>query len=683
MYRPHDMSSADAKTVQRLEELRKEINFHAYRYYALDDPVIADGQYDTLMGELQELETAHPDLAAADSPTRRVGAPPLEGFNQVEHTLPMLSLANAFNFQELAAWHRRVMNLLEGAPIQMVCELKIDGLAVSLAYRNGVLETGATRGDGYRGEDVTENLRTVKSIPLRLQGSPPAALEARGEVYFPKADFETLNRDRMERGEPTYANPRNTAAGSLRQLDSRITATRTLDIYVYSLGYHENGTMPDTHWEALSSLREMGFRINPENRLCSNLEEVEDLYAGWLERRHDLPYQADGIVVKINSLAQQEALGFVGREPRWAIAYKFPAEQAVTRLLDIGINVGRTGSLNPFAMLEPVNVSGAVVKLANLHNEEDIRRKDIRKGDWVIVERAGEVIPQIVGPLVERRTGEEQVFSMPEECPVCGSQVVKPDTEAMHRCPNSACPAQFFELLKHFVSKGAMDIDGLGEKWCRILIDQGLLSDIADLYDLQVEQLIKLDRMGEILAGKIVRNVETSKDRSLARTIYALGILHVGSETAELLTRNYSSLDQLAQATDEDLTAIDGIGKVIADSIVDYFRDPSNLRVIEKLKLAEVKLEQETPASAGGPLPLAGVAFVVTGTLDSMSRAQAESRIKELGGSAGSSVTRRTGYLVAGASPGSKLEAARKLDTPILYEHGFLELLEKAGSQAP
>ena len=352
-------------------------------------------------------------------------------------------------------------------------------------------------------------------------------------------------------------------------------------------------------------------------------------------------------------------------------------------MLDIGINVGRTGSLNPFAMLEPVNVSGAVVKLANLHNEEDIRRKDIRKGDWVIVERAGEVIPQIVGPLVERRTGEEQVFSMPEECPVCGSQVVKPDTEAMHRCPNSACPAQFFELLKHFVSKGAMDIDGLGEKWCRILIDQGLLSDIADLYDLQVEQLIKLDRMGEILAGKIVRNVETSKDRSLARTIYALGILHVGSETAELLTRNYSSLDQLAQATDEDLTAIDGIGKVIADSIVDYFRDPSNLRVIEKLKLAEVKLEQETPASAGGPLPLAGVAFVVTGTLDSMSRAQAESRIKELGGSAGSSVTRRTGYLVAGASPGSKLEAARKLDTPILYEHGFLELLEKAASQAP
>ena len=678
------MGSAETKTVQRLEDLRKEINFHAYRYYALDDPVIADGQYDALMRELQELEEAHPDLAAADSPTRRVGAPPLEGFDQVEHALPMLSLANAFNFQELTAWHRRVANLLEGAPVQMVCELKIDGLAVSLTYRNGTLETGATRGDGYRGENVTDNLRTVKSIPLRLQGDPPPALEARGEVYFPKAHFEALNRERMERGEPTYANPRNTAAGSLRQLDSRITATRNLAIYIYSLGYHENGAAPDTHWDALSGLREMGFRINHENRLCTNLEEVEDLYAHWLEERHNLPYQADGIVVKINSLAQQDELGFVGREPRWAIAYKFPAEQAVTRLMDIGINVGRTGSLNPFAILEPVNVSGAVVKLANLHNEEDIRRKDIRKGDWVIVERAGEVIPQIVGPVVDRRTGEEQVFSMPEECPVCGSQVVKPETEAMHRCPNSACPAQFFELLKHFVSKGAMDIDGLGERWCRILIDQGLLSDVADLYGLRTEQLTALERMGEVLAGKIVRNVEASKDRSLSRTVFALGILHVGSETAELLARNYSSLDELSQASDEDLTAIEGIGKVIADSIVDYFRDPSNLSVIEKLKQAGVKLEQEALGpSAAGPLPLAGVSFVVTGTLESMSRSQAESRIKELGGSAGSSVTRKTAYLVAGASPGSKLETARKLDTPILDEAGFLELLEKSGSQAP
>ena len=678
------MSSADAKTVQRLEELRKEINFHAYRYYALDDPVIADGQYDALVRELQELEEAHPDLVTPDSPTRRVGAPPLEGFDQVVHALPMLSLANAFDFQELTAWHRRITNLLDGAPIEMVCELKIDGLAVSLTYRGGVLETGATRGDGYRGEDVTENLRTINSIPLRLQGDPLPVLEARGEVYFPIADFEALNRERMERGEPTYANPRNTAAGSvLRQLDSRITATRNLDIYVYSLGHYEDGALPDTHWEALSSLREMGFRINPENRLCTNLEEVYELYTRWLERRHDLSYQADGIVVKVNSLAQQEALGFVGREPRWAIAYKFPAEQAVTRLLDIGINVGRTGSLNPFAILDPVNVSGAVVKLANLHNEEDIRRKDIRKGDWVIVERAGEVIPQIVGPVVERRTGEEQEFSMPDKCPVCGSQVAKPETEAMHRCPNSACPAQFFELLKHFVSKGAMDIDGLGEKWCRILIDEGLLNDVADLYDLQVEDLTKLDRMGEILAGKIVRNVEASKDQSLARTIYALGILHVGSETAELLTRNYSSLDQLAQAPAEDLTDIEGIGKVIADSVVDYFEDPSNLRVIEKLRRAGVKLEEEMPALGElGPLPLAGVAFVVTGTLDSMSRSQAESRIKELGGSAGSSVTRKTAYLVAGASPGSKLEAARKLDTPILDEAGFLELLEKSGSQA-
>ena len=676
----------DPRARERLEQLRKALAYHNYRYHVLDDPVIGDGEYDQLMLALKELEQEHPELITPESPTQRVGAAPADGFAEVRHVLPMLSLANAFNFDDLQSWHRRVTNLLEGAEFEMVCELKIDGLATSLTYENGLLVRGATRGDGYRGEDVTQNLRTVRSIPLALLGDSPRILEVRGEVYMPRDSFSELNRERLERGEAPYANPRNTGAGSVRQLDPRVTASRNLDIYVYGLGHVEDGEsaaygpMRDNHWDSLQRLKELGFRTNPHNTLCSSMGEVEEIYGSWLEDRHQLPYQTDGLVVKVNLFQYQDILGYVGREPRWAIAYKFPAQQATTRLVDIGINVGRTGSLNPFAMLEPVNVSGAVVKMATLHNEEDIRRKDIRIGDWVIVERAGEVIPQIVGPVVARRTGEETIFRMPEHCPVCGTRVV-PQTEAMHRCPNTACPSQFFELLKHFVSKGAMDIDGLGEQWCRVLIDAGLIKDVADLYFLTKEQLLRLERMGDKLAGKIILNIDASKTRPLSRVIFAMGILHVGSEMADLLAQHYPSIRGLSEATQEELTSVPGIGPKIAASTVAYFQVERNLRIIDRLRNAGVKLCYEVPpeshqeAAQGKRLPLAGQSFVITGTLTSMTRSAAEALIRELGGSTSSSVTKRTSYLLVGEQPGSKLVAAERLGTALLNEEVFLELL--------
>ena len=673
----------DPAVTEKLDRLRKEVSFHGHRYYALDDPVVSDAEYDRLIRSLRELEEQYPDLVTPDSPTQRVGAAPVEGFEEVQHVTPMLSLANAFSYQELEAWHHRVTQLLEGAEFQMVCELKIDGLAVSLTYDGGRLVRGATRGDGFRGENVTQNLRTVKSIPLSLLSAAPRVLEVRGEVYMPAESFRRVNEEREARGEPLYANPRNTGAGSVRQLDPRITASRNLDIFVYAKGHTENGessSMPDNHWDTLQVLQGLGFKTNPHNVLCTALEEVEDLYRQWLERRHDLPYAADGLVVKVSLLRFQDVLGYVGREPRWAIAYKFPAEQAITRLLSIGINVGRTGSLNPFAMLEPVNVSGATVKMATLHNEDDIQRKDIREGDWVVVERAGEVIPQIVGPVLARRTGEERVFHMPDRCPVCGTAVVKPEDEAMHRCPNTSCLAQFFELLKHFVSKGAMDIDGLGERWCRILMDVGLVEDVADLYCLKVDKLLELDRMGEKLATKIMGNLERSKERPLSRLIYALGIFHVGSEMADLVAQRYSSLEQLQGATQDELTAIPGVGPKIAASIVEYFSVDQNLEVIEKLRDAGVRLFQEATFGDGGgmDLPLAGLSFVITGTLSSMSRSQAEKRIKELGGAAPSNVTKKTSYLVVGEDPGSKLANAERLGTELLDEGAFLKLMSDA-----
>ncbi len=672
-------NNPSAEGLQRAAELREQINHHNYRYYVLDDTEISDGEYDRLMVELRRLEENHPSLVTPESPTQRVGASPADGFDQVQHRLPMLSLGNAFNEDDLQAWYRRVKGLLDDADFDLVCELKIDGLAVSLAYQDGVLVQGATRGDGTAGEDVTQNLRTIRTIPMSLLGEPPPYLEVRGEVYLPLEEFRLLNEGRAERGEPLYANPRNTGAGSVRQLDPKVTASRNMHIWVYSLGDIGETDRPNGHWDSLQWLNGLGFRINPENRICHTLEEAVDYYHSWMEKRHDLPYEIDGVVIKVDPFAYQDSLGVAGREPRWAIAFKFPAEQAVTRLLDIGINVGRTGSLNPYAILEPVVVSGVTVRQASLHNEEDINRKDIRIGDWVTVERAGDVIPQVVGPILDRRTGQEQVFKLPANCPVCGTPVVKPESEAMHRCPNTSCPVQFFELLKHFVSKGAMDIDGLGEQWCNILIENGLVKDVAGLYRLDKDELLKLDRMGDKLATKIMTNIEVSKQRPLHRVLFALGIIHVGSEIAELLTQRYASLNEMAEATPEELTEIPGIGPKIAESVVDYFAVALNQQVLKALGDAGVVLHHEIQdiQEAADDLPFSGKSFVVTGTLSGLTRREAEDRIKILGGNVASAVTRKTDYLVAGASPGSKVAAAGRLGTEILDEAAFLELMDQ------
>jgi DNA ligase (NAD+) len=665
-----------AEVKQRVAKLRELINYHNYRYYVLDSPEISDAEYDEFMRELKQLEEAHHELITPDSPTQRVGAAPIEAFGVVEHPQPLLSLANAFSDEELEAWYRRASNLLGGHKTDFICELKIDGLAVALTYVNGLLEVGATRGDGYRGENITQNLRTVKSIPLSVPKEAPPRFEVRGEVYLPKVGFKKLNEERAKEGLPLFANPRNAAAGSVRQLDSRITAQRPLDIFVYGLGWAEGKAVPETHWEIMQYLKSLGFKINPNIALCRTIAEVKDYYEKWVENQEKLPYEVDGVVVKINSIPFQVELGFVGREPRWAIAYKFPAVQGTTRLLEIGINVGRTGSLNPYAILEPVQVGGVTIKHAALHNEEDIHRKDIRIGDWVVIQRAGEVIPEIVEPIVSRRTSKEKIFRMPRRCPVCKAEVIKPKGEAMHRCTNAACPAQALERIKHFVSRGAMDIEGVGEKMSQALFDVGLIKDVGDLYYLTRDQLLSLERMADKSAANILNSIERSKNRPLPRVIFALGITHIGEETAKLLAEHYTSLDELAGASREQLLEIPSIGPKIADSILAFFRQEGNKKIIKKLKKARVKLKAEEAEPRD--LPLAGLEFVITGRLEAFPRQDAEAKIKALGGKSGSDVTRKTSYLVVGEDPGSKLARAQALGVKQLTEAEFLELLKKS-----
>ena len=663
----------------RAEELRAQIRYHDYRYYVLDSPEITDAEYDELMRGLKEIEARFPQLITPDSPTQRVAGQPVEAFGVVEHRLPLLSLANAFKDAELRAWHRRAATLLNVEGFPMVCEPKIDGLAVALVYEDGRFAQGATRGDGYRGENISENLRTIRSIPMRLLAKDaPTRFEVRGEVYMPKSAFERLNQELAERGEKLFMNPRNAAAGSVRQKNPQISARRPLDIWVYQLGWAE-GPYPSSHWETLHWLGEMGFRINPQIARYESLERVEQYYRQWADRRHELEYEIDGLVVKIDPLEYHERLGVVGREPRWAIAYKFPPIQATTTLHRIEINIGRTGSLNPYAVLEPVRVGGVIVKQATLHNEEDIRRKDIREGDTVIVQRAGDVIPQVVGPVVSKRSGREQVFVMPERCPVCDTPVVRPDNEVMRYCPNPACPAQAFRWLTHFVSRGAMDIRGLGESRCYILLREGLIRDPGDIYSLTKEQFVALKGMGETSADYLLRSIEASKHRSLRRLVFALGIRHVGGEIAGVLANHFRSIDALARAEQEELETIPTVGPRIAESVYQWFREEANLRVLDKLRRAGVRMAEEAqPAPPTGPL--AGLSFVVTGTLASMPRSRAEELIRQLGGTASDSVTKKTDYLVTGEAPGSKLQKAQQYDTKLLTEREFLELLRKHGA---
>jgi DNA ligase (NAD+) len=665
---------------ERAEELRQQLNYHNHRYYVLDAPEISDAEYDLLMEELRGLEAEHPTLVTPDSPTQRVGAAPVEAFGIVAHRLPLLSLANAFSPDALRAWHARVTRLIGERDLTFVLEPKIDGLAISLVYEHGRLTIGATRGDGLRGENVTQNVRTIRSIPLEFQATAPAYLEVRGEVYLSRAAFRKINADRAAEGQALFANPRNAAAGSLRMLDPRITASRPLTTFIYQVGYHEDGHLPRSHWALLEWLGELGFRTNPHNERVHGLDAVLAAAEGWEHRREALDYEIDGVVVKIDDLDLQAELGAVGREPRWAIAYKFAPTQATTKLLSIEINVGRTGSINPFAVLEPVQIGGVTVKLASLHNADDIHRKDIRVGDTVIVQRAGEVIPQVLGPVLAKRPPDAVPYELPTTCPRCGAAIVQPDGEAMARCTGGVqCPAQLYELLKHFASRAAMEIDGLGEKLAAALLEANLVHDVADLYSLRKEQLVGLDRLGDKSAHNLLRSLEASKGRSVARLLFALGIRHVGLQTAALLVNAFGSLDALRDASLEAIGAVEGVGPIIAASVRAWFDEPRNLAVLEKLRLAGLRFAEE-PAAAASDQPLAGQTFVITGRLDGMTRPTAEARIKALGGTVGDAVTRRTTHLVVGAEPGSKLRKAQQLGTSILDESALEALLAQVES---
>ena len=664
----------DVQALQvRAEELRAQINYHNYRYYLLDSPEIADAEYDRLMEELRAIEADHPELQSPDSPTQRVGAGPAAEFAVVRHGVPMLSLANAFTADALRAWHERITRLLGREVRHFTIEPKIDGLAIMLRYERGRFNIGATRGDGFQGEDITANLKTIRTVPLSLNDSPPPSLEVRGEVYLSRAAFQKINDERAAAGQPLFANPRNFAAGSVRQLDSRITARRPLDVFIYALG-EARGWLPRTQWEMLEAFLKWGFKTNPNNRRVETIDEVVAACAEWEHRRESLDYEIDGVVVKVDDLDVQSELGAVGREPRWAIAFKFPPVQATTVLKSIEVNIGRTGSLNPFAVLEPVQVGGVTISQATLHNEDDIRRKDIRVGDTVLVHRAGEVIPQVIGPILSKRPADATPYELPKECPVCHSPVLRTEGEAMARCTGgfAKCVAQRFELLKHFVGRGAMDIETVGEKLAWSLIQNQLVYDPSDLYPLTKEPLTALERMGDKSAQNVLDNIEASKHRTLTRVLYALGIRYVGYQTAELLARAFGTMDRVRAARLDEILSVEGIGPKIAESVYAWFHEPENPRLVDKLAAAGVNMSEDA-ATLGGPL--AGLTIVVTGRLEHHSRGQIEQRIKELGGAVGDSVSKTTSYLVAGEDAGSKLAKAQKLGTPILDEAGFEALI--------
>ena len=671
------MSSGAA---ERAAELRRLIEYHNWRYYVLDDPEISDSAYDALMDELRAIEAEHPELRTPDSPTQRVGAPPQEKFEQVRHLRPMLSLANARNEEELRAWDQRVRTLMAKQGLDLdglryVTEPKIDGLAVSLIYENGVLVRGSTRGDGEIGEDITQNLRTVKAIPLRIDDAPPL-IEVRGEAYMPIAAFTKLNEERAQAGEPTFANPRNSAAGSLRQLDPNVTASRPLSIWCYGVGAVE-GIEFTSHYESLQWLRDHNFKVNPDVEIHDDIDAVAAACHAWEERRDRLDYEIDGVVVKVDSLATQEALGVVGREPRGAIAWKFPPTMETTTLKRIAWNVGRTGHLVPYAELEPVQVSGVTVKMATLHNEEDLRRKDVREGDEVIVMRAGDVIPQVVSPTSasQRRPDRGPVPQPPERCPSCGTETIKPEGGTWTICPNRAsCPGQLFQAIKQFVSRGAMDIEGLGEERVLQLLRAGLIANIADIYELRPEQLVELEGFAEVSARKLVESIERSKQQPFSRVLFGLGIDGIGYVNARALAQQFRSIDRLMAASAEEIEQTPGIGPVLAQTIHDTLAEERMRDLIERLRAHGLKLEEEGPEPAAGG-PLAGKTFVLTGTLPNLTREEATAKIEAAGGRVTSSVSRKTDYVVAGADPGSKLTKAEELGTPGIDEAGLLELL--------
>jgi DNA ligase (NAD+) len=665
---------------QRAARLRRELERHNRLYYVLDDPEIGDDDYDELLNELRALEEANPELRTPDSPTQRVGAPPLERFEQVEHAEPMLSLGNARDEEELRAWEARLANHLKRLDIaasefSYTTEPKIDGLAMTLTYEDGVLVRGATRGDGRVGEDVTRNLRTIGAIPLGIEDAP-ALVEVRGEVYLPIADFKALNERRAEAGEPTFANPRNSAAGSIRQLDPALAAERPLSIWCYGIGATRGLDLP-THSAEVRWLRERGFKVNPDTEHHRDIDSVVARCRWWEERRESLDYEIDGVVVKVDERALWRELGVVGREPRWAIAWKFPPTTATTKLLDVVWNVGRTGHLVPFAMLEPVHVGGVTVSTATLHNEEDLARKDVRVGDEVVVMRAGDVIPQVVAPMVQRRKKGARRPKPPKRCPACGSETVKPEDAVFTICPNrSGCPGQSFQHVKHFVSKGAMDIDGLGERQALRFLEEGLIADVADVYELTEEQLTGLEGFGEVSARNLVAAIDASRGRPFKRVLYALGLPGVGYVTAEALADHFGSIDELRTADPEQIEEVEGVGPIMAVQIAESLADEPTWALVEKLRAKGLRLEADPSErrAAGGPLE--GRTLVLTGTLPDLTREHAAALVKEAGGKVVNSVSKKTDYVVAGESPGSKLAKAESLGTEVLDEAGLLALIQ-------
>ena len=654
--------SVPKQVAQRAATLREQINYHNYRYYVLDDPEISDAEFDKLFRELQQLELDYPALITPDSPTQRVGAAPLTAFGEVKHVIPMLSLDNAFSEDEVRAFDRRVREGLEKEE-------------VSLLYEGGVLAKAATRGDGYTGEDITQNVRTIASVPLRLRGEGyPRTLEVRGEVYMTKRGFRELNERQEQKGEKVFANPRNAAAGSLRQLDSRITAQRPLEICCYGVGQVEGGSLAEQHSAILEQLLQWGLRVSPERALVAGVEGCLKYFAGMAAKREALGYEIDGVVYKVDSLAQQRRLGFVARAPRWAVAHKFPAEEVMTTVLDIQVQVGRTGALTPVARLEPVSVAGVTVSNATLHNEDEVHRKDVRVGDTVIIRRAGDVIPEVVSVVKERRSGKTKIFHLPKLCPICGSEVVRVEGEAAARCSGGLyCAAQRKEAIRHFASRRAMDIEGLGDKLVDQLVEQGLVKDVSDLYSLTQQQVAGLERMGEKSAENFINARNKSKTTTLPRFLYALGIREVGEATALALANHFGALEEIAEADVETLQEVPDVGPVVAQQIAAFFHEHHNSEVIKKLQAAGVHWPQMERRAA--TLPLAGKTFVLTGTLAAMTRDEAKQRLQALGAKVAGSVSARTDYVVAGVEPGSKLDRARELNVEVMNERQFLKLI--------
>jgi len=671
------MARAETKADVREEvaHLRREIERHNHRYYVLDDPEISDAEYDALFRRLQALEEAHPELRTPDSPTQRVGAAPLAEFATARHRQPMLSLQNVTTPEEMAAFDERARKFLGRERIEYVAEPKIDGVAVELVYERGVLTVGSTRGDGTVGENVTPNIRTIRSVPLRLRSEarkPPELLEVRGEVYLPLRAFQKLNREREEAGQPVFANPRNAAAGSLKQLDPAITAARPLDFVCHGVG-EIRGARFATHWETLQALADAGLKPVPMSRVCDTLEDVVAFFAELEAKRDRLGYEIDGVVVKVNDLALQKRLGEISRSPRWAVAYKFKPRQAITRVNAIVPSVGRTGVLTPIAELEPVAVGGVTIRNASLHNMDEIERKDVRIGDTVLIERAGDVIPYVVKVLAEKRTGKEKKFRMPRKCPVCGAEVVRAEGEVAYRCIGLSCPAQLKQAVRFFGARGAMDIEGLGEKLVDQLVERGLVRDLADLYRLDEDTLAGLERMGKKSAANLRAQIERSKQTTLPHFLVALGIRQVGEATAKALAEHFGRLDRLMDASEEELQEVRDVGPEVAASIRRFFAERQNRKVIQRLLDLGVKPAPVTRAKG----PLAGKKLVLTGGLAAMTRPEAQRRIEALGGRVVSSVSKETDYVVAGADPGSKLAKAKKLGVPVLEEDAFLRLLEK------